>query len=145
MEDISTIETQKKYDISFIQKSEDGVLARQLIEKHGGVILNEYPLVKLRLSYPIKKETQGFLGTIKCTLPPESVRGLSNAAKLEHDILRFLIGVQNEIKETAPRLDEEGRAQQRKKRTVSAPKQKTGFNAVLSNEALQEKLEEILQ
>jgi|GEM_PF-831191 len=145
MEDISTIETQKKYDISFIQKSEDGALARQLIEKYGGVILNEYPLVKLRLSYPIKKETQGFLGTIKCTLPPESVRSVSSAAKLEHDFLRFLIGVQNEIKESAPRLDEEARSGQRKKRVAVAPKPKGGFAVALSNEALQEKLEEILQ
>jgi len=145
MEDFSTVEAQKKYDISFIQRSEDGAFARKFIEKYGGVILNEYPLVKLRLSYPIKKETQGFLGTIKCTLPPESVRSVSAAAKLEHDILRFLVGVQSEIKESTPRLDEEGRSGQRKKRVAVAPKQKGGFNTVLSNEALQEKLEEILQ
>ncbi len=145
MEDFSTIETQKIYDISFIQRSENVGVVRQIIEKYGGVILNEHPLVKLRLSYPIKKETQGFLGTIECTLPAESVRTVSSDVKLEHDILRFIVNVQNKIKEAAPRSSEEGGLQQRKKRTTVPPKPKGGFNTILSNEALQEKLEEILQ
>ncbi len=145
MEDFSTIETQKIYDISFIQRSENVGVVRQIIEKYGGVILNEHPLVKLRLSYPIKKETQGFLGTIECTLPAESVRTVSSDVKLEHDILRFIVNVQNKIKEAAPRSSEEGGLQQRKKRTIVPPKPKGGFNTILSNEALQEKLEEILQ
>ena len=144
MEDFSIIETPKKYDISFIQKSEDGVIARALIEKHGGVILNERPLVKLRLSYPIRKETQGFLGTIECTLPREAVTRVSSDAKLDHDILRFLIGIQKEIKEKNNRIDDEERVP-KKKKIGTASKPKGGFNTTLSNEALQEKLEEILQ
>ncbi len=143
MEDFSIIEAPKKYDISFIQKSEDGTIARTLIEKHGGVILNERPLVKLRLSYPIKKETQGFLGTIECTLPGEVVARLSSDAKLDHDMLRFLIGVQKEIKESN-RGDGEERAP-KKKKIGAVSKPKGGFSVTLSNEALQEKLEEILQ
>lgn len=143
MEDFSSIEAPKKYDISFIQKSEDSTVVRTLIEKHGGAILNERSPVKLRLSYPIKKETQGFLGTIECTLPGEALARLSSDAKLDHDILRFIVGVQKEIKESH-RRDSEERAP-KKKKIGAVLKPKGGFSAALSNEALQEKLEEILQ
>jgi ribosomal protein S6 len=145
MEDFSIVDAPKKYDISFIQKSEDGVVVRQLVEKYGGTILNERPVVKIRLSYPIKKETQGFLGNIECILSSDSVARVSTDARLNADLLRFMVGIRKEIKEGEDNRGDAVERSQKRKKNIVVQKTKSGFSSTLSNEALQEKLEEILQ
>ncbi len=145
MEDIIIKEEPKRYEVSFVQKEENAGEIRMLIEKHGGVVLNEIPIVKIRLSYPIQKETQGFFGIIDCTFMPESIEKFSADAKLNKNILRCFVTIPQKGNGSDSRSSEEREKFPRKKRGSASPKPKTPFSPVLTNEALQEKLEEILQ
>ena len=98
----------------------------------------------IQTSYPIGRQNSAYFGYIHCKLPAHVVGDVKNALSLDEDVLRFLIisppfekGVREQVlrQETfTPKRDE-------RKRTPVKPQPETA----LSNDLLEEKLEEILQ
>ena len=137
----------KLYDVSFLAKSESGaaVVVSHLI-RFGGEIVEEGNPKKMNLAYPIKTEKSAFFSSIKCKLGADSVTSVRDAMKLDKDVLRIFITEPNTIGEKS-----EGQSFRRvsEKSDVAATqtqsKRETRDDGIVSNELLEEKLEEILQ
>lgn len=144
-------EVKKTYEISFLSKSENGaaVLVSH-IKSAGGEIIHEGNIKEMKLAYPIKKETSAYFGCINATLPGEAIDDMTKALNLEGDILRFLIitpPLRGEQKEQTTRQIRRPQTVTRESSVAraSAPAKKAKEDTSISNELLEEKLEEILK
>ncbi len=137
-EDIQT----KEYEISFLAQDEagkDAVLS--LLRREGGEVLMEGPVEKIALAYDIEKNSSAYFGYMHFRLTPDKLPALQKDLGTENAVLRFLI-VTPPFAKTKPRGP--GRP-----KTVpssgSAPMKPLPEAMPLSNEALEKKIEEILQ
>ncbi|MEK7147240.1 MAG: 30S ribosomal protein S6 [Patescibacteria group bacterium] len=134
----------KEYEIAFILKTEDPYVVKQALNNRGFSIFNESPINKLRLAYPIKKELQAYWGYCGFSAVPAGIKELSDDLKLQSAVLRFLII--SLPKKTGQKT--ESRTLRRfspVKQYEKVEKPVYEKNKILSNEALEKKLEEILQ
>lgn len=144
----------KEYELAFLLRAEDAapeVIA--VLKKHGAEVTNQGTLARQRLAYPIRKETQAVLGSLTFRLDPEGVAALDHDLRFNQHVLRFLMVTppvkkpQGVFYERPRRLDGQGpgRAPQAAPPRPAAPKKVPEPAQTLSNEALEKKLEEILQ
>lgn len=143
--EISTEKEKNTYEISFIQVSEDAALFKKLLEKHGGVLLSERPIVKVRLAYAIKKNAQGFFNSVVCAVDSDVVDKLFSELNSEKDILRATIKKVDDIEKKERKESRGVGRRETGRKTVFTKDAKKPFSQVLSNEALEKKIEEILQ
>ncbi|MCL5733500.1 MAG: 30S ribosomal protein S6 [Patescibacteria group bacterium] len=131
---------QKKYEISFLLKTEaDKEAILKTLNSIKAQIIYENELRSIALAYKIEKETQAFFGWIHFSTDPEMIPVVRDSLKTA-PMLRFLIV---ESVSGAPSRRGEGRQFRRPAAPVSeTPKEHQGN---LSNEALEQKLKEILQ
>ncbi len=139
-------EATKSYEISFLVRGENGAASLvRYLNQFGGEILNEGEMKSIQLSYPIKKETSAYFGCIHCKLPKDSIEDMTKELELDENILRFLIVTPPFSRgKTERSVKGEPRPSVVKKESVtrtSKPQPETA----LSNEVLEEKLEEILK
>ena len=131
------------YEITLLFAEEDSSSIKKVFAKNGIVVTDEKPLQKIQLTYPIKKYSQGFLGLFKFQALPAVLPVLFDNLKLEKNILRYLVHSAI-IKGEEKKFDI--RAGLDKKRTRRPVKEaQKSYDSVLTNEALQEKIEEILK
>lgn len=135
-------ELKNRYELSFVTQSEDAASVKALLAKNNAQILNERPISKIQLAYKIAKQGYGFMGTTEFLAEAQSVVTLRYDLQLEKDILRGII-----IKLKEPKKATEAETKERMPgKGPSAPqKLRNMFSGVLSNEALEKKIEEILQ
>ncbi|MEK7086942.1 MAG: 30S ribosomal protein S6 [Patescibacteria group bacterium] len=144
MADVSILPN--NYEITCILKDEeDSKEVGRILKKNKAVILDERPLVKVQLAYSIQKLNQAYLGYFLFGLDPEFVPALSAELGLEKNIVRHLINKAS---------SRDGRASDKKRRSTFE-RERVGaralketekmFEPVLTNEAIQEKIEEILK
>lgn len=128
------------YEIAFVLKDKDAEAElKRLIEAHGVNIEYSHPLIDIRLSYPISKQMSGFFGFYQGTMEPSVVHSLKEKLGLFPSVLRFLIVTPPPRPMNVPQESSApARAESPKPASQSSP-------AILSNEALEEKLEEILK
>jgi len=136
----------ENYEVAFLTKEEGGdALIKKFLQKYGAVVEREKSAQKMKLSFPIKKENFAFLGTVVFSADSETVKGLVTDLNLEGGILRYFLR-----KAKKPSLEN------RSERGDSAPKERKSFlrfgrdekkgpEQALTNEALEKKIEEILQ
>lgn len=152
--DIETkTESNVRFEATYLERTEGGAGVRKTIERHGGKILAERPCEKVRLAYPMEKQTYAFLSVTEFTLSTAALRELQEELRLNGELLRVLI-------HRAPRVAaDRGREAQHDTAGVSAEASATSAQAggrpprtlrplnesVLTNEALEKKIEEILQ
>jgi len=134
----------KDYEIGFLAKTEEAAReVLKLIHQHQGEISSEGPLRRISLAYPIEKETHAHFGFLYVKLPPLSAKTLEHDLGTSQAVLRFLLvklPSQKAVLAAAakPRVARPGGPSAR-----PAPETKPQFP--LSNEALEKKIEEILQ
>jgi ribosomal protein S6 len=135
----------KTYEISFLVKNENGTasIVKQ-INLFNGSILSEGGVEHTKLAYPIGGEDSLYFGCIQCKLDKGSLDSINKALKLDTNIVRILI--------TSPiaRLESSMRQQKtifgkRRERRETAKTTRPQQEISLSNELLEEKLEEILK
>ena len=141
----------KAYEISFLSKNEGGaaVIVKH-IQTSGGEIIHEGSIKEIELAYPIKKNKKAYMGCVYANLPGDSIEDMTNALNLENDILRFLVitpPFRKDAKEQSAKPRERGAATVAKQTTEKkqAAPQKPQESSSISNELLEEKLEEILK
>jgi ribosomal protein S6 len=145
MEEITNTEENKSlYEISFIQEGENEGVPKKVIEKHGGQIVEDKPLVRIRFAYPIKKQTQGFFGVMRFCIDPLKVGLIDADLKFEKEVLRAII-VQFSEKDKNEEAALEGQENRLRRGKFVRTERKPGYEPALSNEALEKKIEEILQ
>lgn len=146
----------KKYEISFLASSEEARNSVvEVLKKFKAEIFDEGEFKRIRLAYPVKKQTSAFFGYIQFSAVPSIISGLKDSLKLNSQILRFMIILavdknvllkpkDIQIFEKSAASDEPYLQREFKKvekRIPKAPK----HQPILSNEDLEKKLEEILK
>jgi ribosomal protein S6 len=150
----------KNYEIDFLAKSEEnrkGII--EILKKYQLSVINEGKISKIKLAFPVKKENFAYLGHLSFSGHPQDVKNLSDQLKTNIEILRFLIVHQPIVKESESEAAEQTPLTQTKhlsERQKNSPvrngisngareTEKISKTEVLSNEALEKKLEEILK
>ncbi len=148
-------EETKNYELAYLLKSEEDY--KEILYSVNGAeiqIASEGQLSKIKLAYPIKKESFAYFGYLYLTANPESVKNLSEALRSNLKILRFLIFIKPPVKSpesikpsrTRPSREPSEHAKTPES-AIFRPKAPTapGRAQNLSNEALEKRLEEILK
>ena len=122
-------DTQKRlYEISFLlQKEEDVTEVAQLLEEHGATVTDEGEVKKLAFAYPIDRISEGYFGYLHATIDPIKAKEIEEEVGLKKNIIRLLI-LRVEIK---------------KKATKKRSPQKREETKPLTNEELEQKIEEL--
>ncbi|MCL4406446.1 MAG: 30S ribosomal protein S6 [Patescibacteria group bacterium] len=136
------IEEKRKYEIALLAKDEQTALAvADLLAKQGAEIVVAPRPGLIKLAYKIMKEESAFFSFIDFNLVPETIASVEKALKLNKALLRFLIVTPPPAKAVAKSFGKKPvveSAEEARKTADDAPKES------LSNEALEQKLEEIL-
>lgn len=136
MSEMNDNEIQKRdYEISFLLLQENALaIIEQVIAAHGGEIFYKQPVSQIRLMYPINKQQSAYFGFAHFHGKPETVANIKHDLGLKPEVLRLLI-----ITPPTPLK------QERKPRAPEKPVLEAPSAPLLSNEALEQKLEEILK
>lgn len=70
-----------------------------LIQAEGGILTTRNTILRKKLAYPIKKQTQAFLAILTFQIEPIKLINLEKKLKLENQILRYLILIKPPVKE----------------------------------------------
>lgn len=133
----------KEYEIAYLAKDDTGAdLVRKAIAREGGEIFLENPAERISLAYKINKEAAAYFGYFHFRVSPEALPGLDHELKTNAGVLRFLVI-------TPPFLKDKPRPALRP-RSAPLPADSGAAKVPppplpLSNEALERKIEEILQ
>ncbi|MDP3725158.1 MAG: 30S ribosomal protein S6 [Nanoarchaeota archaeon] len=141
-------ESPSLYEITYLAREEkDGPLLVGILAKHGVKIERENAPQKIQLAYPIKKELFAFLGVIRFQANPSGLLGLNTELLLEDRLLRYLIThpAPEEAESRGGDPSREGHPSKKRSPEARRPFTVSSPSRALSNEALQEKIEEILQ
>lgn len=131
-------DTKKEYEISYLLKTEEAAKnVLEFLKSQGADITVEGPVNKITLAYKIKNETSAYFGYAHFTASPAIIKPVSDALKMKPEILRTLIITPPFVKNRERRVMGRPRPQ----RPVSLAEKPS---APLSNEALEKKIEEIL-
>ena len=138
-------EERKNYEIAFLVKSEeDQEGIRKILRNFQLPVIDGDRISKIKLAYPIKKENFAYSGYLHFSGSPQDIGNLTESLKNEPKILRFSVITQPIVKKDEHRVVERVSSRQTQEAAPQLPK-KTPRTEVLSNEALEKKLEEILQ
>ncbi len=150
-------EENKNYEIGFLVKAEadkDEVI--KAVQGSGFSIIGEGPMPRIKLSYPIKKENYAYFGYLHFSGNPAGIQGVNDRLKTGSKTLRFFIVPQPIIREVKTSEQDSfaqtKRFSRRRSTKELSPQQpitqrtkEPSKPEVLSNEALEKKLEEILK
>ena len=129
-------EIKRDYELAFLLNTEDafGVVLK-ILKEHGITPVYQSQVNQIKLAYPIKKHESAFFGFLYFEAAPEVIEGIKSGLSLNAQVVRFLI-VTPFIKLPSPQM----------RPTQKSPDAKPSeMAATLSNEALEQKLEEILK
>ncbi len=133
----------KEYEISFVVKQKDGESAvDMLLKQYGAEVVFRSPVTETRLAYPIKKFHQAYFGYMHFIGAADAVEKIVHDANLNPAILRILV-VTPPVGKGAQSARKERTDRPAKKSVETAAPAVVG--GMLTNEALEEKLEEILK
>ena len=135
----------KEYEIGvLVRKEEDLPEVRRAVEQHGGVMTADFRAKKIALAYPIEKESEAMFAFGLFSAEPANVKQLEQDLVTERAVLRSLIVIP--FKVTASVGTGSGKKWDRVSRP-STPTEgaRTAPAQILSNEALEKKIEEMLK
>lgn len=136
-------ENKKEYEISFLLKSADLVSEIDNSLKSAGAKISERGQIKeVRLAYPIQKHHSGFFGFYFFEADASVMADLRQTLTLNEKVLRFLI-ITPPIKKRQPYYQSRPSSGSSEPSSNVVPQ--VQLPQVLSNEALEQKLEEILK
>ena len=129
------LEDAKTYEISYLVKDSAGEQeVLKVLNQNQAEILRQGALSEIKLAYPIKKHQSAQFGFIQFASVPEGVAQIKSALSLNPLVLRVLV-----ISISKPTETQKPVARKPEPEIKEAP------SNVLSNEALEKRLEEILK
>lgn len=147
------LKDKKEYEISFVLSGEEAAaeVERELLAI-GAEITFKSPAASIRLAYPLERHETGYFGYTHFMAMPHSVKALKEALAHKSGVLRFLI-ITPAVKQVAREIGPRGSAPVRKEKdkaegaptTGSAGRPAEPAEKLITNEALEKKLEEILK
>ncbi|MFH1193109.1 MAG: 30S ribosomal protein S6 [Candidatus Jorgensenbacteria bacterium] len=143
MESETNIETTPRFEISYLEREEGTGGLRAAIERNHGRVIAEKPLEKVRLAYPIRKHPYAFLGCIEFSMEPSLLAEFRAELNLNSEVLRILLHratrPEASTASESPKFDATPRVR------PPRPARPKADPAILTNEALEKKIEEILK
>ncbi len=136
----------KNYEIGFLVKEEgDAMEIIKIINNYQATILNKGQIKKIYLAYPIKKETSAYFNYFIFSMLSQNIAKLNDVLKINLKILRFLIIAPTTIKIVSMPAKHIKSIKKIPSVKLAQSIKKTEPIQILSNEALEKKLEEILK
>jgi ribosomal protein S6 len=134
-----TTAEKKEYELAFLVRTEKEIeKILEIISGSGAEIVFHGPGEKISLSYPIKKETSAHFGYLHFALAPQKITSLTKELRMSPTLLRFLI--------VSPPFEGIKTKTTQKIKKMPQPATERKIEPLpLSNEALERKIEEILQ
>lgn len=134
----------KEYELAFLLKDRNTEsVAENLVKQHGGEVTFKGPVTETALAYPIKKQKQAHFGYLHFTALPSEVEKMMHDANLNQAILRVLIITPPVGK--GPVSLRASKSERNGKKSAEGASAPAVVGGMLTNEALEEKLEEILK
>ena len=135
----------RNYELSFILKNKEGESSiESLLNQYSAEVSYKSPVIDMRLAYPIKKQSQAYFGYLQFRVMPDSVDKIMESLKLNPAVLRSLIVLPPVLKESKIKQAKKEEAVV-SRRKLSEPAMPVAQSGALSEEALEERLEEILK
>lgn len=132
----------KTYEIGFLgTRDEAAQIVMEAAKNAAGIVTFEGPVDRIQLAYPIQKERGAYFGYCHIECVPGRLREIRDALGANAAILRFLIVTPPPVRQR-PRSVPRPRKPAREEYVVPHEPPAPG---PLSNEALEKKIEEILQ
>jgi len=143
----------KEYELAVLVKTEEDLAAvTALIRQHNGEMVFEFRPKKLALAYEIKKNTEAIFAYCNFHAAPEEAKALESDLNVKAEVIRFMVIASPAPAESTERQAMPPGAMPRRPRVmrpvsndVAAAPAKPAPSKPLSNEALEKKIEEILQ
>ncbi|HVM77342.1 MAG TPA: 30S ribosomal protein S6 [Candidatus Paceibacterota bacterium] len=140
----------KEYEISLLLKNEaDLANVLTLVGQHGGEISSETKARNLALAYEIKKHKEAVFAYCNFRAYPDDAKNLEHDLNSRTDVLRFMIIASPPAAEKISPMGPGAPRRPRRAPRTAAPTgdatAKPQAPRPLSNEALEKKIEEILQ
>lgn len=136
----------RDYEVGFLGLAESAAEEiKNFLEGEGARIVSVNKINSITLAYPIGKHRTAFFGSVQFALAPDKIKMISDKLSFLKNMLRFLV-VAAPPKKPVPAVREKSGAGgvDLVKRPVEEKKERAS-KEVLSNEALEQKLEEILR
>lgn len=135
----------KEYEFAFLVREEaEGAAVVKLVEAHRGTITKEPNLKRITTAYKIHKESNVVFGFLRFQMEAEEVKKMEHALRIFPTIIRSLIMAHKAPKKSKGASFERPKTPYVPIAKVMERKPATA-QASLSNEALEKKIEEILQ
>ncbi|MCR4328655.1 MAG: 30S ribosomal protein S6 [Patescibacteria group bacterium] len=131
----------REYEVAFLVREEDGASKVVALIGKYGTILSQGQLKRVAFAYPIEKTAAGYFGTVKVSVLPDAVVRLEKDLETTSEALRSLVLRLPVVKESSVQDEQSKPRRARLSRSEVSPKS----SATLTNEALEKKIEEILQ
>ncbi|RJQ25270.1 hypothetical protein C4565_08505 [Candidatus Parcubacteria bacterium] len=125
-----------QFEINVLVQTESVDEIKRVFKSHGVEITSEKTIQKIRLSYDIKKQQYAFFVTFEASVPKHEEKELRADLSKIPEVVRVLITEKKEKKVNEKRSTDE---------TKRPSRLKSALQAMLPNEALEKKIEEILQ
>lgn len=131
----------KEYEIAYLARTEeDAAAVVAMVRGEVNEIREERPAGRIKLAYEIEGESEAFFGVLKGMIEPLRAKALEDALRMDKRVLRSMI-ITVEIKGKRKGGDSpRGEAMNPRPARPMEPQ-----SMPLSNEALEKKIEEILQ
>ncbi len=135
----------KNYELAFLVNEESATRdLRRMVEQHEIDIQSESPLKKINLAYKIEHISEAYFGFLRISGEPAAMQSLARDLKAGSTMVRFLIVSMPSENRTSPSFSV--RPQRPiARRAAPLPAKEIRQVKPLSNEALEKKIEEILQ
>ena len=136
---------QREYELAYVVETLEAekALAAHLGEK-GVAIAARGQCVPLKLAYPIKKQTSAFFGFYEIAAPSLEIRAIESSLEHFPGLLRHLMIRRVRPAAAVPRQEQPFSAEPPRSAPAQEEKKMASEAPTLTNEALEEKLKEML-
>ena len=139
MDELQKEPAEKLYELAYVLKDADAEASlMKILEGHGVTFAEKQTPRETKLAYPIRNRQSGLFGYCQFRVLGSAIASISKALELSDGVLRFLIVTPPPKVASRPQERVLPRPQEPAK--PAAPRE-----TVLTNEALEKKLEEILE
>ncbi|OGY63950.1 MAG: hypothetical protein A3I89_00635 [Candidatus Harrisonbacteria bacterium RIFCSPLOWO2_02_FULL_41_11] len=136
----------RDYELSFLVVDKGSETAvGETLNRHGAEVFYQSPVTQIQLAYPVKKNKQAYFGFLQFRSLPEAIEKVAKTLQLDKTVLRFLVITPPIRKREERALKSRSGFRQQRERAPEAVSPSVSSNRALTNEALEEKLEEILK
>lgn len=130
--------TKREYELSYLAKTEEAAKGvAEVLKSQGAEVMVDSPASKINLAYKIEGESSAYFGCLHFAAAPADVKSIQDVFRLKSNILRILVV-------TPPFLKNRPRMVAPRPRTAKPYVAEAKPSEPLSNEALEKKIEEIL-